>query len=325
MTYNYGCDEFNMDASSVYDFTNKKRSVGIYIAYMLARTQQMFKWNNLPDTIPQRHLELFLQKNGNVCITKVNDKLYAFTGGMGGEPDPYYMPTLYTVANPALNFNKSLKIGEECVVIPNDSLYLGLLPMFRRYATQLCENDISMNILDIITRIQALLSAPDDRTKAAAEKYLNDIQVGKLGVIGETAFFDGIKVSPFAAHNNDQMTNLIEYHQYLKASWFNDLGLQANYNMKRESLSAAELGLNNDIMLPMIDQMLLCRQQDLEKVNSMYGTNISVKLSSAWEDVQLESEYAIDEMKAEAEDVQSSGPEMKEGDDDGDNPADNSE
>ena len=59
----------------------------------------------------------------------------------------------------------------------------------------------------------------------------------------------------------------------------------------------------------------------------MYGTNISVKLSSAWEDVQLESEYAIDQMKAEAEveDVQSSGPEKKEGDEDGDNPADNSE
>ena len=93
--------------------------------------------------------------------------------------------------------------------------------------------------------------------------------------------------------------------------------------MKRESLSAAELGLNNDIMLPMIDQMLLCRQQDLEKVNAMYGTNISVKLSSAWEDVQLESEYAIKEMKTEAEGVQSSGqetdPEKKEGDDDGDN------
>ena len=33
------------------------------------------------------------------------------------------------------------------------------------------------------------------------------------------------------------------------------------------------LGLNNDIMLPMIDQMLLCRQQDLEKVNAMYGTS----------------------------------------------------
>ena len=55
----------------------------------------------------------------------------------------------------------------------------------------------------------------------------------------------------------------------------------------------------------------------------MYGTNISVKLSSAWEDVQLESEYAIKEMKTEAEGDQSTGqetdPEKKEGDDDGDN------
>ena len=57
----------------------------------------------------------------------------------------------------------------------------------------------------------------------------------------------------------------------------------------------------------------------------MYGTNISVKLSSAWEDVQLESEYAIEEMKAEADGVQTSGKktepydEQKEGDDDGDN------
>ena len=288
MTYNYGCDEFNMDASYVYDFSNKKKSIGIYIAYMFNRTQQMFKWSNLPDTIPQRHLELFLQKHGNVCITKVNDKLYAFTGGMGGEPDPCDMPTLYNVANPALNFNKSLKIGVDCVVIPNDSLYLGLLPMFRRYATQLCENDISMNILDIITRIQALLSAPDDRTKAAAEKYLNDIQVGKLGVIGETAFFDGIKVSPFAAHNNNQMTNLIEYHQYIKASWYNELGLQSNYNMKRESINSNEAQLNEDALLPLIDNMLLSRREACDKINEMFGTDISVELSSSWKHNRIE-------------------------------------
>lgn len=301
MNYNYGSEEFNMDASSIYDFSNKTKSVGIYIAYMLARTQQMFKWNNLPDTIPQRHLELFLQKCGHVCITKVNDKLYAFTGGMGGEPDPYYMPTLYTVANPALNFSKSLNIGEDCVVIPNDSMYLGLLPMFRRYATQLCENDISMNMVDIITRIQALLSAPDDRTKASAEKYLNDIQVGKLGVIGETAFFDGIKVSPFAAHNNDQMTNLIEYHQYLKASWFNDIGLQANYNMKRESINSNEAQLNEDALLPLIDDMLIRRKEACEKINEMFGTEISVELSSSWEDNQIEIELEHKALDDESE------------------------
>ena len=136
-----------------------------------------------------------------------------------------------------------------------------------------------------------------------------------------TPFFDGITAQPYGQNSgSSQITELTELHQYLESKWFNDLGLQANYNMKREALSAAELGLNNDIMLPMIDQMLICRQNDLEKVNSMYGTNISVKLSSAWKDVQQESEYAIEEMKSEAESVQTTGqepePEKKEGDGD---------
>ena len=174
------------------------------------------------------------------------------------------------------------------------------------------------------------MRADNDRDKAAADKFVDDLVNGKLSAVMTTPFFDGITAQPYGQNSgSSQITELTELHQYLESKLFNELGLQANYNMKRESLSAAELGLNNDIMLPMIDQMLLCRQQDLEKVNSMYGTNISVKLSSAWEDVQLESEYAIDEMKSEAGDVQPSGQESdseeKEGDEDGDNPADNSE
>ena len=200
------------------------------------------------------------------------------------------------------------------------------MPLCSRYATLLAENFISIRMASINKRTQTFLRADNDRDKAAADKFVDDLVNGKLSAVMTTPFFDGITAQPYGQNSgSSQITELTELHQYLESKLFNELGLQANYNMKRESLSAAELGLNNDIMLPMIDQMLLCRQQDLEKVNSMYGTNISVKLSSAWEDVQLESEYAIDQMKAEAEDVQSSGPEMKEGDDDGDNPADNSE
>ena len=204
------------------------------------------------------------------------------------------------------------------------------MPLCSRYATLLAENFISIRMASINKRTQTFLRADNDRDKAAADKFVDDLVNGKLSAVMTTPFFDGITAQPYGQNSgSSQITELTELHQYLESKLFNELGLQANYNMKRESLSAAELGLNNDIMLPMIDQMLLCRQQDLEKVNSMYGTNISVKLSSAWEDVQLESEYAIDEMKAEAEDVQSSGlksdTEKKEGEDDGDNPVDNAE
>lgn len=332
MAKNTTCWDRGMDylhlGNVVYDFTDKDKLVNDLIRYMLIRTQAMFEYTGLPDSIPQRFLEQYVQTSGFVGIVKVKGELYAMWGGLGGVPDVYYQPTVLTVANPALDYSASLTIGKDCEIIRNDFLYQGLMPLCSRYATLLAENFISIRMASINKRTQTFLRADNDRDKAAADKFVDDLVNGKLSAVMTTPFFDGITAQPYGQNSgSSQITELTELHQYLESKLFNELGLQANYNMKRESLSAAELGLNNDIMLPMIDQMLLCRQQDLEKVNSMYGTNISVKLSSAWEDVQLESEYAIDQMKAEAEveDVQSSGPEKKEGDEDGDNPADNSE
>lgn len=267
-----------------YDFLDKEQSVTQHILYMLNRTQSMFKWEGLPDTIPQRVLELYLQINGNTCFYEYNGDLYVFTGGLGGEPDVYYMPTLYTISNPALNLSKTLRIDKDCVVIPNDSMYLGLIPMFSRYATQLTETELSIDIAVVNSRIVDLISAPDDRTKESAEIFLKNIRDGKPGVIAENAFLDGIKSQPYGATGNRILTDLIETMQYEKASWFNDLGLNANYNMKRESLNTTESQLNNDALLPLIDNMLESRQRGIEKVNEMFGTNISVDFASSWED-----------------------------------------
>lgn len=267
----------------LFDFKDKSKAVNLYVEYMLARTQSMFRYSGLPESIPQRILELYLQTNGNVCFYKFEGELYVFTGGIGGEPNAYYMPTIYTVSNPYLKFSKNLKIDEECVVVSSDSLYIGLIPMFSKYASLMVENDISMRLVNINTRIVSLLSAPDDRTHKSALKYLVDVEKGELGVIGETPFLDGVKSQPYApAGSHGGMTNLIEYQQYLKAGWFNELGLQSNYNMKRESINSNEAQLNVDALIPLVDDMLNCRKIGVEKVNAMFGTNITVDLASVW-------------------------------------------
>ena len=291
-----------LGGSPEYDFADKTACIRQHIAYMLNRTQSMFRWDGLPDTIPERSLELFLQTNGNVCFYRHNGELYVFTGGMGGEPDAYYMPTIYTISNPALKLSQSLKIGFECVVMSNDSLYLGLIPLFTRYASGMTENELSMKLAIINSRVVDLISAPDDRTRASAEKFLSDIADGKSGVIAENAFLDGIRAQPYGnTANSNTLTNLIETEQYFKASWFNELGLNANYNMKRESLNSSESQMNNDALLPLVDDMLKCRERAVEKVNEMFGMEISVSLASSWEDneqeIELEHEQISDQSK----------------------------
>ena len=82
--------------------------------------------------------------------------------------------------------------------------------------------------------------------------------------------------------------------QYLKASQYNDLGLNANYNMKRESLNSTESQLNDDALMPFIDDMIANREEGLDQFNKMFGTNIKVKKSSAWEDNQQENDLSHD-------------------------------
>lgn len=296
-----------------YDYHKKEDCTRQNVTYMLNRTQSMFKWTGLPESIPERSLELFLQLNGNVCFYKVNNTLYVFTGGLGGEPDAYYMPTIYTIANPALKLSVNAKIDIDCVVMPNDSMYIGLLPLFNKYATLMTETELSMKLAVINSRIIDLISAPDDITKESAEKFLEDVVQGKIGVIAENAFLDGIRAQPYAnTSNSNALTNLIEMEQYIKASWYNEIGLNANYNMKRESLNTSESQMNNDALLPLIDDMLKCRQKSASKVNEMFGTNISVSLASSWEDNEIELKAEQDAISGQSE---NDNTENEEGDD----------
>lgn len=286
---------------NAYDFKDKQGNIERYMRDMYIRTTSMFEWQGLPDSIPAKYLELYLQTYGFAGITKVDKRLYAFFGGLGGEPDVYYRPTILTVANPALNYSATLKIGEECVIIKSDVLYNGLSGINRRYATAMVENDLSMNRASINSRLINTISAGDDRTAKSAVSYLQAVENGDIGVIAEQAFLDGVKIHP-TQDKQKNVTDLIELHQYYKASWYNELGLNANYNMKRESIMADEAQLNESALYPLIDDMLFCRQQGADEVNKMYGTNISVKLSSSWErqrevNVSSESERILPELE----------------------------
>lgn len=269
---------------------NKEKAIQNEISYMLNRTQAMFHYENLPSTIPALELELILQTKGNAFITEHEGKLYAFSGNAGGELDEYYRPSIYTVANPALNISKNYKIGVEGVLIKNDSLELGLLPLFAKYSVLLIENKISMRQAIINARILSIISAPDDRTKASADLFLKKIVDGELAAIAETPFFEGIKAYNISAGSNRNITQLIEAEQYLKASLFNEIGLDANYNMKRESISNSEAELNDDFLLPLVDDFINCRRQALKEINKMFDTNITVDFASTWLTNELENE-----------------------------------
>ena len=277
---------FNKKFDSI--IKDKELMLNVFMRLMLARTQSMFVYSGLPDTIPQEYLERYLQIYGHCIIAEHGNDLYAFNGDLCGLEDVYHNPTQYIVANVALNLTKTYDINQNCILCKNDSYLQGLSLILRKYGTLLIENELTLYTLIKNSRASLLISAPDDKTKQSCELFIDKLDRGEMSIIGESQFFDGIKVQPTMQGSAGVVIQFIELQQYIKASCLNEIGLNANYNMKRESLNSAESALNDDYLIPLIDNMLYCRQTFIEGVNTMFGTHFSVELHSAWRTNKLE-------------------------------------
>lgn len=286
----------------MYNYKDKESNIQTLNDYMLLRSLSMFDYDGLPTTLPTVEIEKQLQVNGFTFITKVNDELYAFNGTIGGKRDVYGKPTEIIISNPHINFNATLNIEKDGVLIKNDDLGKGVLPIFNRYNTLLTENEITMFINSYNTRIQTLISSGDDSTKESADIYLKKIIDGELGIIGENRLFDGVKVQTAQTANSSNTTQLIELNQYLKASLYNEIGLNANFNMKRERLNSSEVELNTDSLKPFVDNMLLNRSKGIEKLNELYELQVAVDLTSTWSDRNPDKEELVMETYDEISD-----------------------
>lgn len=262
---------------------DKDRLIMAIIFKMLSKTQRIFEYKNLPEELPQREIELLTQTCGFTIWKEVEGKKYVFYGGLGGIPNEYYLPTEAIVTNPFLKYYAKLEIDDDCVVMWNDSMHTPINDINERYASLIAETEISLRVATIWTRVPAILNTTSDTDKDSADKYLKDVEDGNLASLMTEEFAETLfKVQDVNNKATKPIKELMEEHQYLYAKWWNEFGVNANYNMKREAINESEASMNEDALLPYVDDMLKCRREALEKINKMWGTNIEVDFASSW-------------------------------------------
>lgn len=278
---------------------DKDKAINTFIETSLDKTQQIFVYANMPETLPSGEVENLLQTNGHCIIAEHDGNLYAFSGGFSGENDVYNNPRFYTVSNVALKLSKTFEIGVDCVLVKNDYKCLGLMPVIQKYGVLLLDSELSLNTAAILSRITMLISAPDDKTKASADLFIQKILDGDFSIIGENGFFDGIRLQTAGVANANYITQLVELIQYYKASFLNEIGLQANFNMKRERLIESEVAMNVDSLLPFIDNMFAERVKAFSKVNEMFDTEIVVDYNSVWKVTHEHSDNEVETVETD--------------------------
>lgn len=304
------------------DFKDKESVVNYLSNNMLNNTIQMFDVKGMPSTIPVDYIERLLQTDGYVAIVKEHDKLFAVHGQMGGVRDFNYRPTRFIVSNPyLLDHSKVYKIyyGDEtyenpiydsmpydgeCVVIMNDVLGIGMLPINSFYASQLVENLLTKRVVTIASRATNVFVSNDADDAENFKSFVKSLLKGDLDLICADDILSRAKTMPFADKGHEALTDLIEDQQYIKAGWYNSVGLQANYNMKRESINSNESQLNKDAILPFADGMLAQRRLGFKRCKELFGVDWEVEFSSAWRDTRITIQQAQDAIDPETQIVE---------------------
>lgn len=277
-----------------------------YYVQFMRDLDSMFKWGGeIPDTIPTYILESYLLNIGwcgiGEAVKDGKKGLYCFFGGLGLTPDEYYQPTAIILANPVLG-SKTYTIGKDVVWARNDSYHLGLRDIVSRYSHLLADNEISINIAQVTSRIPFVMTADTDNEIESAKAFLDDAEKGKLGIVKNSSFNKGITPFPTeSASAGNYLKALIELHQYLKAQRNISVGIDSAFNMKRERQNTAEVESNMPQLLPIADEMLKFRKQICEDVKEMFGLEWTVEFNSAWmlehKHQELEVEFIEYEME----------------------------
>lgn len=290
---------------------SKKEKITRYQMFnMLRRTQRMFDWKGderFFERISPRNMELMIQIRGLIGIIFHEGYFYSVWGGLGGKPNWDYMPMNYIVANPYLKLSETYNIYDEdgsvkkdVVIIPNDSLYQGLLPILSYHSELLTEVQLTKLCILKNNRTPNIVTAPDNNAKRDLDEYFNDLDEGKIASVYDKNILKNIGSIPLNdGSSRNVMTQVLEMEQYQKAAMFNDIGLQMNYNMKRESITSSEAQLGEGALLPLCDDMYEMRRIACKQIKDTFDVNVTCEFSSAWKNLHQSIEVELEVEKSE--------------------------
>ena len=264
-----------------------------YFDFILRLLYRVILFDNVPETINETFMKLILYTQGKICFLRGDligegEQLLALNCARANIPDVYYIPTNVLVTNPRLKKSYNLKRGEECELVylsEADQYNLtdingGLYNLIERTATMLADNDISINISQKNTRLVNLVSGDTQNTVDSIKAVIASMYEGDPTIVVKSSLIDKLQGIPILQNqSNNNLVELIQTQQYILSHFYEQIGITTHDQMKRERLVTAEINDNLDLALFNIDDILISLQEGLQRVNDMFGTDISARMN----------------------------------------------
>ena len=270
------------------DIDNIKTESFLYQRFKLLALN-MFKYGGLDDlNIEDRHIEEYLFSEGQ-CIW-FEDPNYGLMclRGMGlGSPNVMEDPVKYRVTG--FNYTREIP-ADKCVRMGNNKLFMPTATAIEYFVNQLYEV-VRTRDTNIKTLKLPFIMATNDKEVLTAKKILEEIEKNSWAVVVNKTIVnidEAVKVlptgvKPYTAELTDQ------YHDILNEA-LTYLGINNANTDKKERLITSEANANNQFIESCAEMFLESRRAAVEKINKMFGTNITVELRNKQKEVEYEEE-----------------------------------
>lgn len=287
-----------INANTLEDFLIRNRLVSMQnrLEYLHVKVLEIFHYTGLDLTLPKRILESRVTQDGFTIVYEHEGNLYCTQTMPSGKQDVYgeCHEVHFTHSNEGETITMTRTIGVDAVMIRNDAALIGLDPLLTEFA--LMEAQANITVLDnfMTLRTNRIIQAKDENSYLSAVEYEQQIRDGAPAVIMAEEFdaMEGINVHSTPIPSN-AASQTIELFQYISSRYYSELGIMLNNNMKSQYVNEAEMSKSTG--MPLIYNMLACRQEAVDEINALFGRDIKVALSEEWND-----EMENDSVPAEA-------------------------
>lgn len=276
-----------LNANTLEDILIRNRLVSMQnrLDYLHVKVLEIFHYSGLDLTLPKRILESRVTQDGFTVVYEHDGNLYCTQTKPSGKQDVYgeCHEVHFTHSNEGESIPMTRTIGVDAVMVRNDATLIGLDPLLTEFA--LMEAQANITVLDnfMTLRTNRIIQAKDEVSYASALEYEQQIRDGAPAVIWaeEIEGLDGINVHSTPIPSN-AASQTIELFQYISSRYYSELGIALNNNMKSQYVNEAEMTKSTG--MPMIYNMLACRQEAVDEINALFGRDIKVSLSEEWND-----------------------------------------
>lgn len=250
----------------------------------------MLEYENAPDGLEPQYLELYRLLDGQCAVVRDGNKIVPITGGFSGNISTYGIGERYVGTDLGGNITFDGIIGKDCVVFRNNFLMFPDLPNVLEYADMVANVKISKKLNVIYSRYLPLFKAADGKTKDALDLALKNIDKGIPSVMLANDIeqaLEGFKsverIDITEVRNNDMLQYIAKFEDDLMRGFYTYYGHNINTSTKLAQESVKEVTSNESVSAIYPLQRLAWARRGCEELNALFGTNMTVKFSEAWE------------------------------------------